>query len=922
MVGGQKYQLDPAKPADFQQLLRELSQENLSPPLGLVHLWGIAPEQEIDTATLQERQLQGCGTVLYLVQAIAQAGWVQWPSLWLVTRGTQSVTKTETSLEVSQSSLWGLGRVMALEHPELHCVRVDLEPSGEEAEVSGLLSELLAPDGEDQIAYRQGIRYVPRLVQRPSPRSQFPEQGQVPTTPFKVKLSDYGTLENLSLAPMQRRPLQPDEVEIEVRAAGLNFRDVLNALGMLKEDNEQLGLLQAEEIPFGGECAGTVVAVGEKVTKVKIGDEVIAAPALGSLSTFVNVKADWTVPKPPALNWEEAATIATTFLTAYYGLYILAKIQPGDRVLIHAAAGGVGQAAVQLAQMVGAEVFATAHPSKWEFLRSLGVEQIMNSRTLDFAEEVMARTGGKGVDVILNSLTGDYIAKSLETLAPGGRLVEIGKIGIWDEQQIRAVRPDVSYFSFDLLALARQEPELIGRLFTELRERFGREELKPLPHKVFPVEEVVAAFRYMAQAKLIGKVVISMLPASKVSDLATGAGIRADGSYLITGGLGALGLQVAQWMVERGARALVLAGRHEASRAAQKTIEKLEEAGAKVLVIQADVAQARDVALLLEKVKNSLPPLKGIIHAAGILDDGSLLQLSWERFEGVMAPKVAGAWNLHQLTQDLPLDFFACFSSVASLLGSPGQGNYAAANAFLDGLAHYRRALGLPGLSINWGPWARTVMAAALEHREPSKLAARSLELIPPEEGLNILETLLSQEINQVGVFVPHWSNLWQQFPQGLKQPFLEEFQPGAAQKKEEGPAFLLQLQAAPVEQRRSRLTEYLRGELARVLGIGPSEVNLQKGFFDLGMDSLMAIELKNRLQNGLGCSIPSTLAFDYPTGEALADYLMEEALNLEFERPKPSGEREETLLEELPTGEIAALLAKELQAIEEEKGL
>ncbi|MBE9170244.1 type I polyketide synthase [Pleurocapsales cyanobacterium LEGE 06147] len=916
------YRVNPSKPEDFRQLLQE-SLENQPPLGGIVHLWSLSnsSSENLSLTALQQAQVIGCGSVLHLVQALVQAGLSELPRLWLVTKGTQAIDTATASLQVQQAPLWGLGRTLALEHPDLHCVCLDLDPTEKTDEIQALFEELWSPEAEDQIAYRRGIRHVARLV----PRQETKLRDGQRTEPFQVKISDCGILENLTLEPMKRRSPGPGEVEIQVRATGLNFRDVLNALGMLEEYASQLGIDSTADLPFGGECAGVIVAVGDRVSDFKVGDEVIAAMAIGSLSSFVTVKAEFVVLKPQQLSFEAAATIPTTFLTAYYGLHHRANIQPGERVLIHAAAGGVGQAAVQLAQKAGAEVLATASPGKWEFLKSVGVERVMNSRTLNFADEVMTLTGGQGVDIVLNSLNGEFIPKSIEVLAEGGRFVEIGKIGIWSESQVRAKRPDVSYFPFDLLEIAQQDPDPIAQMLRKLIQQFQQGSLKPLPHKVFPISKVVDAFRYMAGAKHIGKVVVS-LPASESSEQKK---VRPDSSYLITGGLGALGLKVARWMVvEQGAQHLVLAGRREASARAREELEKLEEFGTEILTLEADVSKERDVARLLDKIHSWGPPLRGIIHAAGMLDDGGILQLDWECFTRVMAPKVAGAWNLHVLTQKLPLDFFVCFSSIASLLGSPGQGNYGAANAFLDALAHHRRALGLEALSINWGPWANTGMAARGKSRDRTRWATRGIELIAPEQGLQLLDKLLREDASQVGILPVDWSKFLGQFSPETVSGFLKAFQNIAEPSSKQEAEFLQQLETAPTLDRPILLREHVRYQLAKVLGLNsPEQIDLQQGFSELGMDSLMAVELRNRLQNSLGCSIPSTLAFDYPTVEALVNYLAQELLLIEPSQ-QSAGELQaadeqamlSATLEKLSQEEIADLLVQELTAIEEEK--
>lgn len=564
---GESYHINPANPQDFQQLIAEIKQ-----PLDkVIHLW-----------SAEDTQQMGCGSVLHLIQALT--GVAKSPQLWLVTTATQAVDN-QTPLQIQHSTLWGLGRVIRLEHPDLRCVNLDLETLA----TPDLFTELNSQaDAENQIAYRQGIRYVARLIRRNSPQA----------TATQLKISSYGMLDNLNLVPYQRQAPKPGEVEIRVCAAGLNFRDILNALGMLQEYLEKTGYAKAVDILLGGECAGKIVAVGEGVEKLKIGDEVIAAQALGSLSSFVTVNSQFVIVKPKELSFTEAATVATTFLTVNYGLHYLAKIKPGDRILIHAAAGGVGLAAVQIAQKAGAEVFATASPAKWDFLKSIGVNNVFNSPTLDFAQEVA------GMDIVFNSLNGEFIPKSLEVLAPGGRFIEIGKLGIWDESKVKQTRADISYYAFDLLDLSTQNPDLIAQLLAELMPKFQQGSLQPLPHKVFPIAEAAIAFRYMAQAKHIGKVVISL------PEVDNKLIIRDDCSYLITGGLGDLGLQTAKWLIEQGAKHLVLTGRN-----IERNISQL--AGAKVYLVQADVSKLEDINRVLS---GDFPPVRGVIHGAGVLE--------------------------------------------------------------------------------------------------------------------------------------------------------------------------------------------------------------------------------------------------------------------------------------------------------------
>ncbi|MDF5726720.1 MAG: SDR family NAD(P)-dependent oxidoreductase [Rhizonema sp. PD38] len=897
------YRINPSNSEEFQHLLKDITGEHRPCYRGIVHLWSLEENQGNSLNALQNAQVLGCASVLHLVQAIVKAGWSDRPRLWLVTQGTQAIATVSVPLQVQQASLWGLGRVITMEHPELHCTCLDLPPSVEANEHHSLLEELWFPDLENQIAYRQGIRYVARLVRRAAPKvgvaKLLPSQN-----PLQVRISSYGSLDNLTLVPMQRQSPSRGEVEIQVCAAGLNFRDVLNALGMLKEYYaKHLGISSGADMTFGFECAGKIVAVGEDIESYQVGDKVMAVMVHhNALGSFVTLPAALVVPQPENLCFEEAATLPQAFLTAHYGLNHLVKLKSGDRVLIHAAAGGVGQAAVQLAQRAGAEVFATASPSKWEFLKSIGVKHIMNSRTLDFADEIMDITGGQGVDVVFNSLNGDFITKSFEVLGKNGRFVEIGKIGIWNHLQVLQFRPDVSYFPFDLGEVKRQNPKLISSMFWELMHEFKQGRLKPLPYKVFPASEVANAFRYMAGAKHIGKIVISIPEVAKGVDPQQVA-IQENGSYLITGGLGALGLKVAQWMAEQGARHLVLMSRHGVTPEAQEVLTQLEQARVQVKIAKADVSNLEDVSCIIEEIKTSMPPLRGVVHAAGVLDDGVLLQLDWERFTGVMAPKVAGTWNLHTLTRNLPLNFFVCFSSITALLGSRGQGNYAAANAFMDALVHSRRQVGLPGLSINWGSWADGGMAASLASRQQIRRAARGISMIPQDLGLQVLGNLIKQDAIQVAVLRLDWLKFLQQFPNGAYPSLfsdlaqkVQQLETGSQQHSKQS-ELLHQLNEATWEKRLDILIDYLIQQVKKVIGLNSiKEIALEQPLNELGFDSLALVEFRTLLESSLKLMLPAKMLLENPTIVELAQKLAEQLITEESSKSTISSTKKATI--------------------------
>jgi NAD(P)-dependent dehydrogenase (short-subunit alcohol dehydrogenase family)/acyl carrier protein len=395
--------------------------------------------------------------------------------------------------------------------------------------------------------------------------------------------------------------------------------------------------------------------------------------------------------------------------------------------------------------------------------------------------------------------------------------------------------------------------------------------------------------------------------------------LRSDATYLISGGLGGLGLLVARWMVSRGARHLVLLGRRGATPAVERELNEIELAGARVVVARTDIADACQVARRLDEIEQLLPPLRGVVHAAGTLDDALLLQQNQDRFSRVMAPKVTGAWHLHTLTRQCPLDFFLLFSSAASLLGSPGQANHAAANAFLDALAHHRRAEGLPGLSINWGAWAE--VGAAAERRVAERIKMKGIGVIAPLQGLQALELLLSQSSSQVGVIPIDWPAF---MDEAASIPFFSDFKPAAAAPVRKQPEFLEEYAAAAPHRRPGLLLAHVCSQVAKVLGLSPSKaIDLQHGFFELGMDSLTAVELRNRLQASLGCALPSTLAFDYPTIDGLLEHLLQKLSSLGFASESLPETNEEkvadlTNLDRFSEDEIGALIDVELGTIEE----
>ncbi len=866
-----RYTIDPACAEDYRRLVREVSGDGRPALRGAIHLWPLdnAETERMKAGEIIEAQKHGTQSVLYLAQALVRAE-LQAPQLYLATRCAQPVSDADGPLATTHAPLWGMGKVIDLEYPELRCVCVDLDAANAPREddaaarsAEALFEEISSGD-EAQVGYRNGRRYVSRLV-RHSNRKKSAARG-ADGTPLQLIVARTGVLDSLQLQPVECRCPGPAQVEIRVQAAGLNFRDVLNALGM-RSDADALG----------GECAGTVTSIGVGVSEYKIGDEVVAL-APGSFSTHVIADVSLVLPKPKHIGFAEAAAFPLVFLTAHFALHEVGRMRRGERLLIHAAAGGVGQAAVQLAQRAGVEIFATAGtPKKREYLESLGIRHVMDSRSVDFAREIMRITGGEGVDLVLNSLTGAAIPKGLELLRKGGRFLEIGKAEIWDENRVGAVNSKAAYYAIDLAKMIETDPATLRRMFVRLMAEIADGALKPPPISIFAFDDAASAFRCMSQARHIGKIVL----AQDAEAAAAPTNIRSDATYLITGGLTGLGLLTAEWLVARGARHLALIGRRSASAEAAKTLRRLEAVGAEIRTIQCDVSVEEQITSVFREVERSMAPLRGVVHAAGTLDDGVLLQQNWQRFRRVMAPKVEGAWHLHQLTQDLSLDFCVFYSSIAALVGAPGQANHAAANAFMDALAHHRRALDLPAMSINWGVWSE--VGAAADRSVEARATAQGIGAFSPEQGLRALEELLASGPAQMAFMAVDWRKFLAQEKSARQRRFFSAVAEGAAAQREapqppqESAEVRRQLENSPPKKRYALLMDYLRRQAVKVLSLDSSQpIDPKEPLTHLGLDSLMAVELRNLLGAGLRPTrnFPATLVFDYPTLAALTGFL------------------------------------------------
>jgi acyl transferase domain-containing protein/NAD(P)-dependent dehydrogenase (short-subunit alcohol dehydrogenase family)/acyl carrier protein len=774
------------------------------------------------------------------------------PKLTFVTKNAIGCEANDSVEGLAASGLWGLARSARQEAPELKVALIDV---GDDSLEATALSQCLVHEEAQDFAIRQDRALTPRLMSKPQEKEKalsLPQSG-----PYRLEIVERGRLDGLAFREVATQEVSAGEVRFSLKGVGLNFRYIIDALGLFPGDAGHLG----------GDGVGVVSEVGEGVSHLKVGDNVMGFTPLASESV---VDARRVVRIPEGISFAEAATIPVAFLTAFYGLKDLGQIKAGEKVLIHAAAGGVGMVAVQFAQALGAEVFGTASPKKWSYLKELGLDEshIASSRSLDFADKFAPKDGEAGFDIVLNSLSEEFVDASFSLLNEGGRFLEMGKTDIREESVLAKSYPGVRYVPFDIMGIIQGDVGCLHRILVESAVWLEEKRLRPLPHTTFPMANAPSAFRFMAQAKHVGKVIlIPQMPFS----------LGADGTYLITGGLGAIGKHVARWLIaEYHVKHLLLASRRgmEATGAVEFK-EELEALGGDITIAACDVSKRAELSDLLAGVPEATP-LRGVFHTAGIVDDGVLSQLTEDQLERVLLPKVDGASHLHELTQGLKLDCFVLFSSMAGVMGNAGQANYAAANCFLDALASHRQNKGLAGTAIAWGPWADGGMADALSQADKTRMTRQGFKGLSSEDGMALLQLCLEQNFGQSVAVRLQQRHLATAFDATGIPPLFKNLIRTKA-KGQSASGLKERLLALPEAERESALLDVVRQEVAAVLGLGSKdEVQATQALQEMGMDSLMVVELKTRLATVCGVKLPATLAFDYPNAKALAGLLLE----------------------------------------------
>ncbi|WP_229871919.1 SDR family NAD(P)-dependent oxidoreductase [Streptomyces longisporoflavus] len=828
--------------------------------------------------------------VLDLVQRFIAEEPLAGSTLVVLTRRALATAAGEGVDSLPGASVWGLIRSAQTEHPgRFRLVDIDDEDTS-----LARFPDALAVD-EDQLAVRGGTYLVPRMAPVSPEDQQIQEPGD---GAHRLGIPSKGTLENLTWVPCPEveEPLASGQVRIAVEAAGLNFRDVTIALGLVDRTAIDTGI--------GSEGAGVVVEVADDVTSLSPGDRVTGI-FTGSFGRVALADHRLLMPIPDGWSYAEAASMPTTFLTAYYALFHVTKLKKGQRILIHAAAGGVGMAAVQMAKGIGAEIYATASPSKWPALRGLGLDDahLSSSRDLEFARKFLDATGGQGVDVVLNSLAHQFVDASLTLLPEGGKFIEMGKTDIRDPRQVAAAHAGVDYEAIDVFEAG---PEAIHAMFREVMELFADGRVQLTPVAVRHIRDARKTFREMSQGRHVGKLVL---------ELGNGFG---GGTVLVTGGTGGVGSLVARHLVaEHGVRSLMLASRRGlAADGVPELVAELEAAGAAVRVVACDVADRNAVAELLADMPGQYP-LTAVVHAAGVLADGVIEALTPQSIDHVLRAKAGGAINLHELTKDYALSAFIEFSALAGTLGTGGQANYAAANVFLDGLAAHRKASGLPGTALCWGWWEQSSgMTEGLDQADLSRLRRMGVAAMPTADALAMFDAACASD---KPVLVPariDIATLRNKAPEELPLVLRDLVDSGRSRRGKTGTAkdggaldLASRLAALPADEAQAAVRDWVRDQVAVVLGhASGAAVDVDLAFTQLGFDSLTSVELCNRLASATGLRLPSTLVFSYPTPRELGEHLHELLRPATDTSPAGGGETDEEIREVLRTISIDSL--------------
>jgi NADPH:quinone reductase-like Zn-dependent oxidoreductase/short-subunit dehydrogenase/acyl carrier protein len=813
---------------------------------------------------IYENNLNSLLQLLTISQALHHQQIVQLNRLIVVLHQEASLSRRQENIRLHNACVPSFCRTMKQEFPGWHVACIDVGSRTKKEALVLLDQELSQPYEDNDITYSAANRYVMRLRTLNLQQTRMPDH-------YKLSFTKGTTLQETHWIPSERTSLLEHDVEIKVAASSLNFRDILILLNRYPEKDAQLGI----------DGSGIISSVGPGVKSLKPGDEVIFI-GQHNFSNIVTLPECNVVKKPSHFHLTAAAGLPVVFITAFYALINIGKLKKNQSILIHSAAGGVGTAAILIAKQMGATIHATAHPSKWSSLYALGVSTCHSSRELNFSEEITPNS----IDLILNNLIGEYIPRSLTLLKENGTFIEIGNKEIWSKEEMRAARPDVNYEHLHVLHEQEKNPKTFHHVLLKMCQFIEQHHLTVPSLKVFPAEDIQLAIRDMVNAKHLGKLVISH-EHPQISC------IQQKACYLITGGLGGIGMAVMHYLLEQGAARVYLMGRHIPTNAPQDK---------RVVILTGDVASETDVLRVLDEINHSPYPLKGIFHAAGISDDNVIPNLNEDQIRRVLQAKHLGALYLHQHTQSINLDHFVLFSSITSLLGTPGLANYAAANGFLNQLAYYRHFVGLPALSILWGPW-EVGMLQKRDSKVRQHWLNQGFSIMDTKTALHHFEQALKSKKYQMSIMQVNWDTLLSFYEKDqIPSLFLsvsEHIRHNTTQQKPDS-EFVNSLQSLTDPEKTEKLIHYLQEEVKNLTGDKVNNPSLS--FTELGITSLTAIEMTQRIENTLGLTLPQTLLFNYTRIPTLADYLLIDKLQL---KAKPVTHEKKTEVAEKDTTQL-----------------
>lgn len=872
------YHIGPEIKKDMESLLRDSEHFN---PDQIFYLWPLSPSPaEPDPEFMRDR----CMELLRLVQTLSSVLNDKEISLVVFTRNSQTVTPKDGTANLNTAPLWGLGQLIQNEYPNIHCRLIDLDGRRGDTPMESLL-DLISSENITHLALRKDQVYSKKLRHLELKNAGSPQQTESVSTDKPVVLVQQqpGRIDSFAYRQTERREPGADEIEIKVHFTGLNFKDVLKAFGKFPE-------MAAEGTYFGNtigiDVAGTVVKTGPGVDEFKPGDEVIAA-VRGSFRSYATVPARFVLAKPKPLKLEESL-IHVVFSTAYYALSEVARVQAGETVLIHSAAGGLGLAAIQIARWLGATIMVTAgSEEKRDYLRSLDISHVMDSRSLSFIDEVQAATQNRGVDVILNTLTGEAMLQSFKLLAPYGRFIELGKQDIVKNSALpmSTFNRNITFTSVDFDRMHAEKADRVTALTEKISEFFNEGLFTPIPVTVYNANSAVDAFQYMAQGKHIGKIAVKFEDETVdvVTEPVGASNFDPQGTYLITGGTGGFGLEVARWLADKGVGRLVLVSRRGITNEdSEKTIAAMRENGVDVEVHKLDITDHNSVKKLVDQIQTGLP-LRGVVHAATVYQDAFIKDIDDEVFSMVFNPKVQGALNLYHSAQDLDLRFLVFFSSISSLVGNRGQANYIAGNSFLDEFAQYLRKHHVNAFTINWGALSESGVVArneAIGHL----LQQGGVRGMSNRSAIRALDYALAGPHAHVGVFDVDWKQ-WalnnNQAAQSVRFAALVNLNAASdgAEANDIAMAVYKELDVMSGPERLEHIEKMLREGLSKVLRLDPDKIDVKQNLNNMGIDSLMMLELTLIIQNMFGIEMPTMELLKHPTLKQVAEKILNKLL-------------------------------------------